>query len=96
MNKSKLFKGPQLAPGLLPSVKVEDLKEVKCKCGNKFMVRASLIYFANKFQSSSGMPTLVDFPTGFVCTACAKINNFDSTDLPIKEGKKNVISEESQ
>lgn len=91
MDKSKLFKQPQIAPGVLPGVKAEDLPTVKCVCGGEIFVDACSLMFASSFQSSTGIPTIVKNPKGFLCRKCGNINRFDTKELPISKGDKEII-----
>ena len=78
-----LFGGkPQIAPGVNPGITVDNLKSLKCKCGNALFLTAANIYYASPLQSVSGGPTLVQVPLGYWCTKCDKINDLDVADLP--------------
>lgn len=90
----ELFGGkPQIAPGVNPGVKVDDLKALKCKCGNALFLAASNIYYSSPLQSTSGGPTLVQVPLGYWCTTCDKVNDLDVADLP---GMKPVMTPGSE
>ena len=78
-----LFEGkPKIAPGVLPGITVDQLKPLLCKCGNALFLQGSNVHFASPLQAVSGGPTLVQVPLGFYCTACEKLNDFDTADIP--------------
>ena len=54
--QSALFKGPQIAPGVLPGVRWEDCEEITCKCGGKIF---SEIHLGEILPCVSGIPVSV-------------------------------------
>jgi hypothetical protein len=72
---------PVLAQGLLPGVKANDLKNVTCKnCGvegNGNFIKVLTLRYASTLQTTVGRGILVDFPVGYACTKCGKLNEFD-------------------
>lgn len=77
-----------IAPGILPGIRSEDLKEVNCKnCGEDKFIAISEIRYASRFQSATGRPMVVNFQGGFACAKCAAINQFDIEGVdPVKDG----------
>lgn len=67
-----------IAPNILPGVKPEDLTEIKCNnCGAGNFHPVHALRVASRFHTVNGLPTLVQFPLGFACDSCNKVNPFD-------------------
>lgn len=79
--KSKLFKGPQIAPGVYPGVKWEDLEPISCKCGGDVFLIASRLALASHLQATSGQQTIVQHVVGYACVVCHQINNYTNEKL---------------
>ena len=88
-----------VAPGILPGVKWNALKSVKCNCGAEQFHQTSAIKLASPLQTTKNIPTLVQLPVGFQCAACGNVNDFDTEVMeklmPIKP-KKPVGSMKSE
>ena len=68
-----------IAPNLLPGVTVDALTELKCNnCQGETFYPVHTVRLASPLQSRNSMPTLVQFPLGFACATCDKINPFDN------------------
>jgi hypothetical protein len=68
-----------IAPNLLPGVTVDALIELKCNnCQGETFYPVHTVRLASPLQSRNSMPTLVQFPLGFACFTCDKINPFDN------------------
>lgn len=70
-----------LAPGLLPNVNPEDLKQATCKCGGTRFVSICELRYATRFQTTMGQPMLINFQGGYACVNCSKINEFNTAEL---------------
>ena len=71
-----------IAPNLLPGVQAKDLSPMACNnCGGTNFYPVHALMVASRFQSRNAMPTLVQFPSGFACSQCDKINPFDEASL---------------
>jgi hypothetical protein len=82
-----------IAPNLLPGVTVDALVELKCNnCQGETFYPVHTVRLASPLQSRNSMPTLVQFPLGFACATCDKINPFDNPqdgrELKAKQEKK--------
>jgi hypothetical protein len=82
-----------IAPNLLPGVTVDSLIELKCNnCQGETFYPVHTVRLASPLQSRNSMPTLVQFPLGFACATCDKINPFDNPQdgqkLKTKQEKK--------
>jgi len=94
MSNKRKFTHPQvqnsIAPGILPGIKPQDLKPIACNnCKGLHFSPVGGIAEASRFQSRTGLPTIVNFPIGFVCITCKKINPFKIEGItPPKEPKK--------
>lgn len=79
------IKGRSIAPNVLPGVKPDDLLEIKCNnCGADSFHPVHALRVASRFHTVNGLPTLVQFPLGFACDMCNKVNPFDEKDLEPK------------
>ena len=68
-----------IAPNLLPGVTVDSLVELRCNnCQGETFYPVHTVRLASPLQSRNSMPTLVQFPLGFACATCDKINPFDN------------------
>ena len=80
MQRQQMAQG--IAPNLLPGVGINDLIDIKCDtCGSTVFYPAHTLKFASRLMSRNGQPTLVQFPLGFACASCNKINPFDAAAL---------------
>jgi hypothetical protein len=81
MNNQVMQHHPVLAQGLLPGVKADDLKNVTCKnCGmegNGNFIKVLTLRYASTLQTTVGRGIIVDFPVGYACVKCGKLNEFD-------------------
>jgi len=74
-----------IAPGVHPGIGLDQLKQLRCTCGNELFIPCCHAYYASTLQSVTGTPTLVQVPQGFVCASCAKQNEFDKEALGAKK-----------
>jgi hypothetical protein len=75
-----------IAPNILPGVKPEDLQLINCeKCDSADFHPSHKLAVASMFQSINGLPTLVQFPSGYACSKCGAINPFDPQKLGIEK-----------
>jgi len=91
-NIKKMIKnqrGTVVAPGILPGIGLDQLKKLKCVCGNEVFIPCSGAYLASPLQSARGIPTLVQVPQGFVCSSCGKVNEYQQ-DIKEPTGKGGV------
>jgi len=73
------------APNILPGIKPTDLNPGVCNnCGNHVFLPVFQVGTASPLQTENGQPTMVQFPVGFSCATCGKINPFGEK----KEEKK--------
>lgn len=76
------FQKPQIAPMIIPGVRIDDLRKVACKCGKELFAQVFTIFFASPLQSVNGMPTIVQIPSGLICSTCGEINAFQGDFMP--------------
>lgn len=74
-----------IAPNILPGVKPDDLQLINCdKCNGADFHPSHKLAVASMFQSVNGLPTLVQFPSGYACSGCGAVNPFDPKKLGIE------------
>jgi len=93
-------------PGFPPQkvktqILIDALHEAKCVCGETNFVPVFKVRVANRFQSPSGQPMLMQIPNGFLCASCGLINNYDKDtqkqiDMFNKEDKSGPIVDQGQ
>jgi len=65
------------APNILPGTRPTDLSLGKCNsCSNHNFYPVFQVRMASPLQTENGQPTMVQFPVGFACSACGKLNPF--------------------
>ena len=72
------FQQRTIAPGVLPGISMDQLKQSICKCGWKEFTPVFQVHFASQFQTVTGNIMAVQVPCGFICSACG-------TPLGVKE-----------
>ena len=84
-----------IAPNLLPGISIDHLTPIHCKnCGGEVFLQSSKLAMASPLHTVNGMPTLVNFPLGYACMTCNKVNDFDHPDLRPPEEKEPVLPPE--
>lgn len=90
--KNGTFRQPQIAPGIMPGIRLDQLKRMHCKCGSEIFAPAVAVLYASRFQSTNGIPTLVQDAAGLVCAACGAVNAIDVSEFPeLQPPKKDSV-----
>lgn len=64
-------------PQVKMQIPLQSLHKTSCVCGGKRFVEVFSLRVANRFQSPSGQAMIIKTPTGFLCSDCGLMNNFD-------------------
>ena len=85
-----------IAPGILPGVTIDSLKDVTCMfCNEKVFLQAASLKIASPLQTQTSLPSVVAVPLGFMCAQCGQINPFDPKDPGRKATPEEIKAKES-
>jgi len=65
-----------LVPPQRQNVDINALPSIECKCGNNLFTMGMQLRYASRLVSQNGQPTVVQVPSGWICTNCGKPNDF--------------------
>lgn len=75
-----------LAPNILPGVKADDLREIRCSnCQGSVFHPVFSLKLASMLQTRNSMPCMVQFPLGWACDSCEQINPFNQEQLGVDQ-----------